>query len=162
MNPLFLEIPPKAREALLAVHVRKGDSYFDALHGLLDRAKRLAAGLGSAADTAAFMYQQGKPSFSLSDAETAALALTIAEQIEAAQALLGGLFEDLRAVEGRARAADGGALAAAAPELLAALRDIAAATTETGDGAETLAEIQGICRAAIAKARGGVSMEGRP
>ena len=46
------------------------------------------------------------------------------------------------------------ALIAAAPDMLAALQDIMAESTRDDDDHDVIATIQGICRAAIAQARG--------
>ncbi len=54
------------------------------------------------------------------------------------------------------RAADA-ALIAAAPDMLAALQDIMAESTRDDDDHDVIATIQGICRAAIAKAKGGAA-----
>ena len=51
------------------------------------------------------------------------------------------------------RAADA-ALIAAAPDMLAALQDIMAESSRDDDDHDVIATIQGICRAAIAKAKG--------
>ena len=47
------------------------------------------------------------------------------------------------------------ALIAAAPDMLAALQDIMAESSRDDDDHDVIATIQGICRAAIAKAKGG-------
>jgi hypothetical protein len=54
------------------------------------------------------------------------------------------------------RAADA-ALIAAAPDMLAALQDIMAESSRDDDDHDVIATIQGICRAIIAKAKGGAA-----
>ena len=49
------------------------------------------------------------------------------------------------------------ALIAAAPDLLAALQDIMAESSRDDDDHDVIATIQGLCRAAMAKAKGGAA-----
>ena len=49
------------------------------------------------------------------------------------------------------------ALIAAAPDMLAALQDIMAESSRDDDDHDVIATIQGICRAIIAKAKGGAA-----
>jgi hypothetical protein len=54
-----------------------------------------------------------------------------------------------------AKANINGPLIAAAPDMLAALQDIMAESSRDDDDHDVIATIQGICRAIIAKAKGG-------
>jgi hypothetical protein len=55
------------------------------------------------------------------------------------------------------KAAANARLIAAAPDMLAALQDIMAESSRDDDDHDVVATIQGICRAAIAKAKRGVA-----
>ena len=52
-------------------------------------------------------------------------------------------------------------LIAAAPDMLAALQDIMAESSRDDDDHDVIATIQGVCRAAIAKAKGGAAQCGK-
>jgi hypothetical protein len=52
-------------------------------------------------------------------------------------------------------------LIATAPDMLAALQDIMAESSRDDDDHDVIATIQGICRAAIAKAKGGAAQCGK-
>jgi hypothetical protein len=55
------------------------------------------------------------------------------------------------------KAAANARLIAAAPDMLAALQDIMAESSRDDDDHDVIATIQGICRAIIAKAKGGAA-----
>lgn len=96
-RPLSLEPSDSAKAGFLGAHrAALNARYTDGLGHLLDRAKHMAAGMGIAADSVGFAKSKGLDVDGMSHAEIAALAFTIAETIEAAQALLQGFCEDLQ------------------------------------------------------------------
>lgn len=91
MNPINRRLSEETRAALAAVQFRHGDTYFDALDGVLHRARNLANGLSHSADA------HNAAACNMSAVGICDLAAVIVECMDSALLLTRGIHQELEA-----------------------------------------------------------------